>query len=329
MFFFLFLGSYSYGQENLILNGDFEEYWECPDALTQIERCKYVYNPCLPPNWQAPQWSTTSDYFNRCSSQFDCSVPNNTFGYQQPRSGNGYVGLTHSQSFGDYKEYIQLSFSEPLAPFATFHFSIFVSVSDAIGWSSNFLQFKFTDALEYFNTYLSDVMLADTTLSNLNLVDSLLWMELSFDYQAKGGEKYVIIGNFNSNSANDCFFAFQGTDSLLSNPQSGIAYFYFDDASLVKVNDAEPITFPNVFTPNGDDVNDNFKLLTGENHAESMTILNRWGNVVYESQNNFTWNGKDKHGKELADGVYFVKIIGLIEIKGKKEHYEGMIHLIR
>jgi len=34
--FFLFLSDYSFGQQNLILNGDFEEYWECPDDLTQI-----------------------------------------------------------------------------------------------------------------------------------------------------------------------------------------------------------------------------------------------------------------------------------------------------
>lgn len=327
--FFLLSSFQSLGQQNLILNGDFEEYWECPDALTQIARCKYVYNPCLPPNWQPPQWSSTSDYFNACSSQFDCGTPSNTFGYQHPKSGKAYVGLTHSESFSNYKEYIQLSFSEVLKPYATYQFSIFVSVSDAVGWSANFMQFKFTDTLEYFNTYLSDVMSPDITLSSLNLMDSLLWTKLSFDYIAKGNEKYIIIGDFNVNSSNDCFYAFQGSNNLLSNPVSGAAYFLFDDASLVLIKEAEPITLPNVFTPNDDGINDILEILTGKKQVESIIILNRWGNVVYESYSDFTWDGTDFHGNKVNQGVYFVIITTKVKKEGKKEHYQGMVRLIR
>lgn len=322
--FFLLFSVFSFGQQNLILNGNFEEYWECPDALKEIAKCKYVYNPCMSPNWQPPQWESSSDYFNACSSNPNVT-PTTGLGSITPKSGDGYVGLCHSIQFGDYKEYIQLSFSEELKPFAMYHFSIFACVSSAIGWTTDFFHFKFADTLQYFNTFLSDVMTPDVVLSNLDLTDSSKWVELSFDYIAQGGEKYIIIGDFNKNSSNDSFQAFQGSDSM-----SGYeAYFLFDDASITLIKEAEPITFSNVFTPNGDGVNDTFELLSGKNRVELLVILNRWGNTVYESTSNFTWNGKDKQGKELPEGVYFVKIIGFIEFEGKKEHYQGMIHLIR
>lgn len=87
MFFFLLAYNCSFGPQNLILNGDFEEYWEFPDDETQIERCKHVYNPLYYP---APSWSSTSDYFNECSNSI-VNVPNFAFSFQQARSGSGFV----------------------------------------------------------------------------------------------------------------------------------------------------------------------------------------------------------------------------------------------
>lgn len=89
--------------------------------------------------------------------------------------------------------------------------------------------------------------------------------------------------------------------------------------------------FPNVFTPNGDYVNDKFKLINHE-YISSIDILivNRWGNLVFESQNvNFEWNGQIKNtGRECVDGVYFY----IAKINGQYGEYieeHGFIHLIR
>lgn len=68
---------------------------------------------------------------------------------------------------------------------------------------------------------------------------------------------------------------------------------------------------PNIFTPNGDGQNDMFKLQDVTNVKEiDIVILNRWGNVVFESDDiNFEWNGKVKNdGGECSEGVYFYKI---------------------
>ena len=82
--------------------------------------------------------------------------------------------------------------------------------------------------------------------------------------------------------------------------------------------------FPNVFTPNGDEINDFFEIENLPENTE-VNIHNRWGNVVFSStnyQNN--WNGKNSSGEELVDGIYYYTFKNT---EGKMGH--GYIHLIR
>jgi gliding motility-associated-like protein len=69
------------------------------------------------------------------------------------------------------------------------------------------------------------------------------------------------------------------------------------------------IHIPNVFTPNGDNSNDEFFIAVTNGASIKVTIFNRWGNQMFEI-NDFTtkWNGKD-----ATEGVYFFKyeIVGL------------------
>lgn len=83
------------------------------------------------------------------------------------------------------------------------------------------------------------------------------------------------------------------------------------------------LVIPNVFTPNGDGVNDNlvFKNL----HAfpdNKLVVLNRWGKTVYEKtgyQND--WNGDD-----VSDGTYFF----VLELNDKDNTvHKGAITILR
>jgi gliding motility-associated-like protein len=82
--------------------------------------------------------------------------------------------------------------------------------------------------------------------------------------------------------------------------------------------------FPNVITPNGDGINDLFEIQKLPENTE-VIILNRWGNVVFSSSNyQNNWDGIDKSGKELVDGVYTYKF----KTKdGRIGH--GFVHLVR
>lgn len=72
---------------------------------------------------------------------------------------------------------------------------------------------------------------------------------------------------------------------------------------LVTIGDE--LTVPNVFTPNGDGVNDVFFVNSKGITEYNITIVNRWGNPVFESTDvNASWDGTSD-GKKCVDGTYF------------------------
>ena len=71
------------------------------------------------------------------------------------------------------------------------------------------------------------------------------------------------------------------------------------------------IEIPNVFTPNGDGINDIFKInLSGENLVNfNINIYDRWGLLVFTSPNiNYKWDGRTTSGLVVVSGIYFYVI---------------------
>jgi len=98
------------------------------------------------------------------------------------------------------------------------------------------------------------------------------------------------------------------------------------------VTEILPLIFdmPNVFTPNGDGINDVFTINPIHAVGLEMTITNRWGNVVYESDDiNGTWNGQNNNSGEMCtEGTYFYTftITGMDNV-AQQQH--GFVHLVR
>ena len=89
---------------------------------------------------------------------------------------------------------------------------------------------------------------------------------------------------------------------------------------------------PNVFTPNGDGVNDYFyprQYLTKGITTFTMDIYNRWGQKLFETESidGRGWDGRF-NGKEQPEGVY-VYIIDVSFKDGQKEHHQGNVTLMR
>jgi hypothetical protein len=78
----LILSNISFAQD-LINNGDFEDYSICPDNVSQLSRADY---------WTS--YGTTPDYYNSCSEAFEADVPYNLAGFQNPASGEGYAAFS-------------------------------------------------------------------------------------------------------------------------------------------------------------------------------------------------------------------------------------------
>jgi gliding motility-associated-like protein len=65
------------------------------------------------------------------------------------------------------------------------------------------------------------------------------------------------------------------------------------------------VYFPNVFTPNNDGINDEFKAYTQDEILSfELKIYDRWGGLLFSSNNlNEGWNGIS-NSKKLENGVY-------------------------
>ena len=77
-------------------------------------------------------------------------------------------------------------------------------------------------------------------------------------------------------------------------------------------NPSDEIYIPNVFSPNGDGINDVFGVFPNESmDIASITgsIFDRWGNLVFQSAAvPFLWDGLFRN-QELQPGVYAYNIV--------------------
>jgi gliding motility-associated-like protein len=87
---------------------------------------------------------------------------------------------------------------------------------------------------------------------------------------------------------------------------------------------------PNIFTPNGDLNNDEFKVKARELNSYHCIIYNRWGEKVFETSDpSESWNGKKlNNGGEMSAGVYYYVITGSGK-KGQAYEFEGAVQLLR
>lgn len=100
------------------------------------------------------------------------------------------------------------------------------------------------------------------------------------------------------------------------------------DSIFIGLSETSTLYVPNSFTPGSDGFNDVFRVKYTNIADFSILIFDRWGEVIYESNDiNFGWNATYK-GKIVQDGIYVYKISAL----GKDQvHYDltGHITILR
>jgi gliding motility-associated-like protein len=89
------------------------------------------------------------------------------------------------------------------------------------------------------------------------------------------------------------------------------------------------VTPPNVFTPNGDNANDLYFVDVQYGEYFEAIILNRWGHQINTLNTiNQGWNGKTDDGKDVEDGVYFIKYKAT-DFNDKSIEGHTYFHLVR
>ncbi|MEO5906773.1 MAG: gliding motility-associated C-terminal domain-containing protein [Saprospiraceae bacterium] len=92
---------------------------------------------------------------------------------------------------------------------------------------------------------------------------------------------------------------------------------------------------PNIFSPNGDDVNDRLLISAGPGveRISSLVIHDRWGDMVYSAKDflpnddDHAWDGKLK-GRFLNPGVFAYRMVAELK-NGRSEIRYGDVTLIR
>lgn len=97
------------------------------------------------------------------------------------------------------------------------------------------------------------------------------------------------------------------------------------------------LELPNVFSPNGDNENDELVIdgLTQEFYSYSnMSIYNRWGDEVYSNGayglDGSWWDGQTTHHKDpITEGVYYYVLKVGNKVTDREDVYRGTIHLFQ
>ncbi|MBQ7192385.1 MAG: gliding motility-associated C-terminal domain-containing protein [Paludibacteraceae bacterium] len=88
------------------------------------------------------------------------------------------------------------------------------------------------------------------------------------------------------------------------------------------------LAVPNVFTPNGDGINDEFRVAYRSLKSFSCLIFNRWQHQIYSFNDPAQgWNGR-VNGRPAPEGAYYY-IIEAVGTDGAKYKRKGAVNLIR
>lgn len=240
-----------HSQQNLILNPSVEDLKYIPTTLGEyIDYSSYyevrhsnVYNWWIPYIDSIEHHFTTDVYSLLSDPTVDCSAPKGFAGFQQPKTGNNFLGLSISgwvateNNYYKCLDYAAGKFSTLLQKDSLYEFSCYMSKADLTPFSTN----AFDVAITY-DTILDVTRLADFGYKIYSeeeiFRDTVNWVQVKACFKAKGGEKGFAIGNFHQNS--------DIVKDHLPNigDWSSVDYRFFDEFSLKACPTCCPDEFP-------------------------------------------------------------------------------------
>lgn len=221
--------------DNWVENGSFEEYQALPRRIEALGVMTAV------DAWYQPT-DGSADYYHS-DGMHECSVPVNKLGKQQAFDGDAYCGIYCSKD--EYREYLQSQLVRPLEAGRTYRLSFYVSLSeyslsavatlgalftvDRVGDTTRGLLMHRTTkrlAAGVNQTVLSVFHPQVQNDASRRLEDTEEWQCISGEFVAKGGEKFITLGNFCTAAQSNV-----GKPEELTGLLPG-AYYYIDSVSL-------------------------------------------------------------------------------------------------
>jgi OOP family OmpA-OmpF porin len=225
--FLLILPHFSKAQ-NLVSNGDFEMNIGCT-VLNGM-----LVHDALP--WNS---SGFADYFNVCNSSALNGVPRNAAqlkGYQWPHSGNAYAGFNTYLALGtNFRDYVWAPLNDTLIIGYEYCVEFYVNLFNASTYGNDAIGAYFCDtaiSCPSFNCLFLDTPQIVSPLG-VAITDTLNWTKVSGSFIAKGGEHFILIGNFLQDS--------QLTIAINDTTQQFSTAYYIDDVSVFKCDSSSSV----------------------------------------------------------------------------------------
>ncbi len=208
--------------DNLIPNPSFENIEACPAFPGRLEPDAYY--------WESPT-NAPADLFAQCATSSSVSTPTNNRGNLAPSDGENYAGFFAYFALTDnYRQYISVKLLEPLKAGQQYDISYNLALAT-----------NYSIAIDQLGMYLSPDELPPNYTNGLlaanpqvvtpsgQPLNSKSWQQIALGYTAVGGEEYIYIGNFNSDSNTNVTNASGGSIN-------NTAYYYIDEVSIIEKN---------------------------------------------------------------------------------------------
>lgn len=302
--FVFFVSGFSFSQ-NLVPNPGFEIYSTCPDNGGQISYLS---------NWTNPTWQSSSspDFFHTCGT-LGYGLPNTIFGYNNAYEGNSCSGIVTFAQFSDAREYLQVELLDTLVSGYKYCLEFYALLNDSLQYGANEIGAFFSSNIVDTNTFFNLPYTPQVVNSNSNpLLTKGQWVAVSGDFIADGGEKFMIIGNFNDNvSTNEVYLGGASGYNFSLYFIDSISLTLCDSLNSINENTKELQIYPNP-------TSDYFTIKSNEDNI-NVTIYNSLGTIVKVVRISFS---SRICVSNLANGIYHLEL----DINNKKSVHKIIIN---
>lgn len=294
--------------------------------------------------------NASPDYYHSNGS-LGGDLPETPLAMVSPHEGNAIMGFVASGVKGtNYREYIVNELATPLELGKKYQLSFYITNGERTATSAAGL--ACSDLGVCFSTS-APVQIGTSPINAVpdfvkqNVIYDRNWISISFAFTATENFSHFTLGLFGDDSEKT-IVNMEGTNAAL-------AYYFVDQFEIQEldegfVSDSDPKSeenvsetieiiepdhfyIPNAFTPNGDGDNDVFLPISSEIAHFTLRIFNKWGQVVFETDDvGRGWNGQCHEGKEANIDVYVWEISYInneMQDQDKLTTFTGTVNLIK
>ena len=219
--------------ENLVPNGSFESTDGRTKKRGMIETAT---------GWISPTGARADLFVSGRNAEI--GVPENIYGKEKPKEGGNYAGIV-AFSYGkkEPRTYLTTKLTTPLKKGMRYCIKFYVSLAEASKYASNNIGVNFSKKPASTSERVPQLVETFHFLgvdNDKKIVNQTYnWYQVCGSFEAKGGEKFITIGNFADEEKIKTIYESNKKPKDMKIDQIIAAYYYIDDISVIMLNKGE------------------------------------------------------------------------------------------